>query len=581
MRNIFTIIFFGLLYAELAFAQLVYVDQGIDEESSVRSYHRSEGSQIIPASWYFNLELAGGDEELQEAFRKFGLVRNNPSALEARLNPKQLPIGLTVSHHPTTAKLYNAGDWVGINCAACHTSVLNINGKELILRGGSSLFDLQKFTAAISNSVSETLRDENKFARFAQRLDVAVADRPELREHLSSYLQDFTRTTLRDHRYVAGTGAETAFGPGRIDGIGTINNQTTCEMSTQLGDPTFTQLFNKSQNCQTSQQMTNIPFIWGAPEQYWAQLDASVHSTLGRNWGQSAGTFAKSWIEARPDGRPAFRTTTDLDGLVELEGYLKKIKAPTWDSLVKAKLARPLDKVKLALGEQVFEANCTQCHALRPTWTAPNQFGNSFNQVWIGTVGTSEILLRGNYQRTSRVADFLIPAVRAKFGQDAVDERGMTLAWIYRAFIVGAQIREEFAERGLSPQQQAAVTNCLDPNVFQAQVGMKARTLEGAFLSAPFLHNGSVESMAELLEPASKRKRQFYLGCRNYDLETLGYHCAGSDEGASLFDTRLEGNSNEGHEYGVDLSATEKAALLEFLKSITAPPPAPKNPHCN
>lgn len=572
---------FGLLLTQSAFGQLLYLDQGIDEQSSIRSFYRSEGSQIIPAKWYFNLEVAGSRQDLQEVFENFGLVRNNPSVLESQLNPQRLPIGLTVSHHPTTAKLYDAGNWVGINCAGCHTSVIRIAGQDVIIRGGSALFNLQTFAQTIKDSVSGTLSDEEKFERLARRLKVDEQERLLLRHHLETYLQDFSRTTQRDQRYMARNGTETTFGPGRIDGIGTINNQTTCEMSAQLGDPVLTKLFNRPENCQSSQQMTNIPFIWGSPQQYWAQLDGSVHSSLGRNWGQSAGTFAKSWIEARPDGRPAFRTTTDLDGLVELEKYLKLVKAPTWNSLVKAKLARPFDQNLLARGEYLYEANCIQCHATNPNFTPPNMFGNSFNEVWIGTVGTSDILLRGNYERRSRVADFLIPLVRAKFGAESVDANGMTYAWIYRALIVGAQIREEFTERGLTPQQQAQVTNCLDPDVFQYQVGMKARSLEGAFLTAPFLHNGSVESLDELLMPAAERKREFYVGCRNYDLVSLGFNCDEHDTGAWRYDTTLEGNSNQGHEYGVDLSPVDRLALLEFIKGIQAPPTPVKNPNCN
>ena len=86
------------------------------------------------------------------------------------------------------------------------------------------------------------------------------------------------------------------------------------------------------------------------------------------------------------------------------------------------------------------------------------------------------------------------------------------------------------------------------------------------WLRGPFLHNGSVLNLRELLEPASKRSRTFVRGCDIYDQANLGFVCSGGEN--FLYDTSLPGNGNAGHEYGTALSGGEKQALMEFLKTI-------------
>ena len=99
----------------------------------------------------------------------------------------------------------------------------------------------------------------------------------------------------------------------------------------------------------------------------------------------------------------------------------------------------------------------------------------------------------------------------------------------------------------------------------------ESRVLEGIWAAAPYLHNGSVASLAELLKPAAERMVSFKLGSA-YDIESVGL---AADQ--TRFDYTLEttdcsainsGNSRCGHEYGTDLSEGEKAALLEYLKSL-------------
>ncbi|HEY2993884.1 MAG TPA: hypothetical protein VGM22_13785 [Methylomirabilota bacterium] len=88
-------------------------------------------------------------------------------------------------------------------------------------------------------------------------------------------------------------------------------------------------------------------------------------------------------------------------------------------------------------------------------------------------------------------------------------------------------------------------------------------TLAGVWARAPYLHNGSVRTLAELLTPPAERPSAWLRGSRRYDTTALGY----TDEGPYRFDTRTPGNSNAGHTFGTDLKPAEKRDLLEFLKT--------------
>jgi hypothetical protein len=91
----------------------------------------------------------------------------------------------------------------------------------------------------------------------------------------------------------------------------------------------------------------------------------------------------------------------------------------------------------------------------------------------------------------------------------------------------------------------------------------KARPLNGVWSSAPYLHNGSVRNLVELLTPAD-RQATFHVGTTEYDPATLGFR----DAGPTVFDTSLPGNSNAGHTYASDLLPDDKQALLEYLKTL-------------
>lgn len=99
--------------------------------------------------------------------------------------------------------------------------------------------------------------------------------------------------------------------------------------------------------------------------------------------------------------------------------------------------------------------------------------------------------------------------------------------------------------------------------------GYVAPPLDGVWLTAPYLHNGSVPALADLLEPAAARPRLFWRGYDVYDQARVGFVSDGADaqRRGTPFDTARPGNGNGGHAYGTTLAAADKRALLEYLKT--------------
>jgi mono/diheme cytochrome c family protein len=123
--------------------------------------------------------------------------------------------------------------------------------------------------------------------------------------------------------------------------------------------------------------------------------------------------------------------------------------------------------------------------------------------------------------------------------------------------------------------EAAAASNALGGGVeskfsaFRKTDGYVAVPLDGVWLRAPYLHNGSVPSLGDLLEPAERRPVQFWRGYDVYDPVKVGFVSEGPEARriGTSHDATKPGNSNAGHVFGTQLGADEKRVLLEFLKT--------------
>jgi hypothetical protein len=179
----------------------------------------------------------------------------------------------------------------------------------------------------------------------------------------------------------------------------------------------------------------------------------------------------------------------------------------------------PVDAALVAEGKPVYEAECARCHA----------FGGA---------------LTGQVMKLS----------------DAAWEGGQTDP--HRA----AMWTSEAAER----YNAYADRYPWDFSHFRSTDGYVSVPLDGIWLRAPYLHNGSVPYLDELLAPPGVRPKVFSRGLDVYDPVRMGFVSEGPEAERRGFrlDTREPGNSNTGHLWGIALAPEEKRALLEYLKTL-------------
>ena len=144
------------------------------------------------------------------------------------------------------------------------------------------------------------------------------------------------------------------------------------------------------------------------------------------------------------------------------------------------------------------------------------------------------------------------------------------------AVVTEKTVERWYDDNNVPPRERDRM-NGFRPNCISAEMKYKARPLDGIWATAPYLHNGSVPNLYEMLSPAAERSKTFYLGSRLFDPKNVGYRTEPIKGGFEL-DTRLPGNSNQGHEFkdgpldagvlGPEFSHEQRMDLIEYLKSL-------------
>jgi hypothetical protein len=150
----------------------------------------------------------------------------------------------------------------------------------------------------------------------------------------------------------------------------------------------------------------------------------------------------------------------------------------------------------------------------------------------------------------------------------------------------GAQVGQvtPISEIGTDPHRLDSFTYDFSANMNSLFVGTSYRfshfrktqgyanvPLDGIWLRAPYLHNGSVPTLRDLLETPENRPKVFYRGYDAYDSTKVGFVSNVTEENGRhyfRYDVSVPGNGNQGHLYGVNLSPAEKDALVEYLKTL-------------
>lgn len=532
-----------------------YLQQGWTDQVREWFYYTPQGSHMIPYPWFMALERPAGAGMFSDSenLERYGFV---PAEDRSYLNPGGLPIGFAVEpvkHGQEADGPQGTGPvprpFLGLTCAACHTANVSVGGRIVRIDGAPARLDFDTFYADLASAVTETLFDDERFKRFAERLGrQAVTDVSALKLELAAFQARMAGEAAMRRPALAS-------GFGRVDALTQILNSISAR---DQGTPV---------NLRPAIAPTSYPALWLTPQLEYVQWNPLASNPLGRNGGQVLGVFGEVTLNGKKED--LFASTILVEKLHEMELWIRDLKPPRWEEIgpVNAQLAES--------GESLFRQHCAGCHNA-PPYRMTNPEDNAFNRQFI-EIG------RVDYRKLG-VDPVYIDSLVRRFVQtsEATDPGGERPIVHSSEYFVGTV--ERVIDRSI---RDAKIS---DPRRLADMIGyrrrpakipgapqegykprslteLKAGPLAGVWATGPYLHNGSVPTVYELLSPVEERRTVFWTGGRELDTERLGYV---SDEAAGLFrfDTNLPGNRNTGHLYPTQgLTHEERVAIIEYLKS--------------
>lgn len=583
--------------------------QGWTSDQRIAWYNSTQGSRLIPLSWLQALEQAGNTNFFlrPDYIASFGyLIRSNRVG--------DLPIGFSVDRGPDTdlvrtrlrwmAKQSSTERWVGLNCSACHTTQLTYKGSNIRIDGGPSLSNFQKFVEALNASLVDTRSDPDKWARFAKR----VLPKASERKSNEPLLRDaFEKLVAWQENEAKVNSTSLAYGPGRVDAFGHILNKIGLTLDASFaGNP--------------SDAPVSIPSIWLAPQYDHVQYNGIAPSipvpgtgvdvgALARNTGEMIGVFGDLVANSDPGVSNGFSSSLKTTNMMRLEELLKKLRPPMWPTAVFGKLNPRMAE----RGGKLFELHCSSCHAsvdrvsVSKIETQMSRFDgmqkDTTTKERIPAPGTDPWMACNTHSYKVNAGILkgyksLLLTKSKKIGSNPSAADMLTLSVVAALLDKKLEITAETARRLIgfdeSPTPESLKPSSIIPEnpnrsaSKKAQVagcytdaggylGYTSRPLNGIWATAPYLHNGSVPTIYDLLLPEKERPTDFYLGSREYDPIKLGFAEPTDDQKPKLFNFKafegknypIDGNWNLGHDYNNgQFSETDRYAIIEYLKSI-------------
>ena len=362
----------------------------------------------------------------------------------------------------------------------------------------------------------------------------------------------------------------------------------------------------------------SYPYLWDIPYHDYLQWNGIVNNAgpgaLGRNVGQVIGVFGtldwkvndafslsdllrrdKSTLKSVD-----FHSSINIRNLYRVENQLKKLISPRWPE---DKLGK-LDKTRMIRGEKIYKRYCLVCHntiertnpkrritahisSLENIGTDPKMAVNSISKTaYTGLIQGSHVDVPVGsilLQEKAPVALLVMSTTESVLKTPDIDANFLVRwsNWIYDLFFsyVENPIKSTIKTGDYNPDTEA--------QPFASLLSYKARPLNGIWATAPYLHNGSVPTLYDLLLPKKKagdpvngqyRPDRFKVGSRAFDRNKVGFLTEGYD--GFVFDTSQQGNSNSGHEYASGntalpngkvlpaLNNNQRLDLLEYLKGL-------------
>ena len=473
-----------------------FLDQNWDHETQMEWWFTSQGSWVIPYEWYLELERPDS-EELVRSTANMERLRFLPWPADPKWNPDGLAIGFVKDTDKDTDGESRESHF-GFTCAACHTGLVTHQGKQVLVDGAPAHSDFDALLEEIGASLKQTLDDSDKFARFADRVlgtNSESAAVTALKEQVKG------RTDLLAERLRVNRPPHPA-GYARLDAFGNIFNEGSVFA------------INEPSNAKPANAPVSYPVLWDTPQHDVVQWNGqAVNAGIGpytRNIGEVVGVFGDLRIEpVDVAGSPKMRYQHHINvkGLERLEEILETLWSPQWpeDSLP------AIDRDQAALGKVNYDKQCVHCHAEINRKDPKREI--KAVMVPVAKVGTDPVMatnipnsvsktgmLEGQpmLPLTKDLPNFgLIARVVGQFGPEA------PTAKVVGNGVVGV-LREERPRKlatGLLAYIKAAKANAFYKDGERRRPPRyKARPLNGIWASAPFLHNGSVPNLWELLK---------------------------------------------------------------------------------
>lgn len=569
MRNFFRV---ALLSAAVAVAGcahnipddgFVYLDQGWSNADRQWFYTTTQGSQLIPYEWFLAVEQA----ESADTFRSdvnINRYRYLTNVATSYYNPDGLPVGMTRYDDP------QGEAWVGFTCAACHTAQIDYKGSKMRIDGAPALADHTGFHGGLIAALEKTGTEDAKFDRFADKvLDEAQDDaaKSALRDRVIELTAEMKAWQARSHSPVA-------YGNARVDAFGIILNEVS---GTALGLP---------ENYRAPDAPVSYPFLWDTPQHDFVQWNGiarnGVLGSLGRNVGEVLGVFGTVKVKKSRFGYPSSANTRNLR---DMEDHIKQLYSPKWPEVLPS-----IDAQKAAAGEVHYNKYCSGCHVVLgdEERTDPDRQITA-KMAKISKLGTDPRMATNFIQRRAKTGRLKGAKTRVIVGRDRLGEEepaGALLSHVVKGVIIRRVVERvsgptvqgtenikvsekslQFALAGLAPEGEETVET-VQMIKDSPLLAYKGRPLNGIWATAPYLHNGSVPNLYQLLLPSEQRIDSFAVGSREFDPVNVGFESAPSPADF-LFDTSLLGNSNAGHDYGTGkLSDAERWELVEYMKTL-------------
>jgi len=511
-------------------------------------YSLAEGSEVFPRA-VADAARQPGDARAGLFDRIRGITADRKPFLQNLERYGFIPIPATIDNPYgyvglTVNKRIGTGmEMIGVNCAACHVGQIEYKGKAIRVDGAPNMLDIFRFFGDLADSV--TSMDIDVLLR-----EIRVSLKSMTREGLEVYIDELANMKKLNQP------GNTPPLPGRADAFGTARAMFFADFQPLTAPASY-------------------PHIWGFEHTAWYHWNANTNSVLERNLGQALGLGGGIDLTN-------CKTTIDLNALDRMERLGYKIGPPVWPEEL-----GPIDQASAVRGRAIYmgqgtyntpeRGGCAGCHedyktiqdgevtlkdyALHPLSvmkTDPNEAWNSIPRV----------LQRGDVCEGNSG-----PIDRMGFGQ----AHEMLLGRIRVDLSVQSLSDHSLFNGGRSRPVWRSTVLCEDPS----QKEFKGRPVGdcpvypskphlGVWATAPYLHNGSVPTLWDMLKPPDERPKQFNVGHREYDPVNVGYvQTSPPDPKYPIFDTTLDGNKNSGHPFGIGLADTEKRDLIEFLKSIT------------